>query len=233
MPEVILVVSGCPEQREGLLAAAHCLASLTGEGRVRLLALAEGAAAAADVAVDTLPAGTDVLAEVEARGSRADVVVVARPAPEDDRATRDAFRAALFRTERPVLMVPPGGPFGGFGRRVAIAWRDDAGTLKALVPAIRLLAGAEQVHLLAGVRAGNPTPVLPPVLVEHGVAATLQVLAIDLAPFGETLLARAHALGVDLLIMGAYAHSALRDMLLGGMTKYILAHAKLPVLLRH
>ena len=231
MPEVILLVSARPERRAGLLAAAHRLAALSGEGRVRLLGLGEPAAV--DVPADWLAANADVVAEVEARGSRADFVVVAQPAAEDDRAARDAFRTALFRTERPVLMVPPGGPFGGFGRRVAIAWRDDAGTLKALVPAIPLLAGAEQVHLLAGVRAGMASPTIPPVLTEHGVAATLHVLAIDSTPFGEVLLGRAGELGADLLVMGAYAHSALRDMLLGGMTRTVLAQAKLPVLLRH
>lgn len=234
MPAVILVVSGRPERRDGLVSAAHCLASLAGEGRVRLLMVGPAdAALASEVPSEALPAGADVVAEVEARGSRADFVVVAQPAPDDDRATRDAFRTALFRTERPVLMVPPGGPFGAFGRRVAIAWRDDAGTLKALVPAIPLLAGAGQVYLLAGVRAGMATPTIPPVLVEHGVPATLQVLAIDSSPFGALLLARARELGVDMLVMGAYAHSALRDMLLGGMTRYLLAHADLPVLLRH
>ena len=233
MPEVILVVSGRPERRDGLVAAAHRLAALAGAGRVRLLTLGPPAGGAPDVPVDSLPAGADVVAEVEARGSRADFVVVAQPAPDDDRATRDAFRTALFRTERPVLMVPPGGPFGTFGRRVAIAWRDDAGTMKALVPAIPLLAGAEKVHLLAGVRAGAATPAIPPVLVEHGVPATLHVLAIDSSPFGELVLGRARELGADLLVMGAYAHGALRDMLLGGMTRTILARADLPVLLRH
>jgi nucleotide-binding universal stress UspA family protein len=130
-------------------------------------------------------------------------------------------------------MVPPGGPFGGFGRRVAIAWRDDARAMKALMPALRLLAGAEQVHLLAGVRTGTPTPVVPPVLSEHGVRATLQVLAIGSGSFGELLLGRARELGTDLLVMGAYAHSPLRELLLGGVTRTVLAQADLPVLLRH
>jgi nucleotide-binding universal stress UspA family protein len=232
MPQVILVVSADPGRQDGLVAAAHCLAGLTGGGRVRVFAVGRPAAGA-DVPVEALAAGADVVAEVEARGSRADFVVAAQPGPEDARPARDAFRTALFRTERPLLMVPPGGASAGFGRRVAIAWRDDAGTLRALVPAIPLLAGAEDVHLLAGVRAGAATPAVPPVLVEHGVAATLHVLTIDSSPFGETLLGRAHALGADLLVMGAYAHSPLRDLTLGGMTRTILARADLPVLMRH
>jgi len=71
------------------------------------------------------------------------------------------------------------------------------------------------------------------VLVEHGLAATLHVLAIGGVPFGEMLLDRARELGADLLIMGAYTHSPLREKLLGGTTRSVLAHADLPVLLRH
>ena len=70
-------------------------------------------------------------------------------------------------------------------------------------------------------------------LVEHGVTAALHVLSIGSGPFGELLLGRARELGADLLIMGAYAHSPLREMLLGGVTRTVLAHAGLPVLLRH
>ena len=235
MSEVILVVSGRPERRDGLVAAAKYLGALTGAGRVRLLLLAPptGTPPPPDMAVDVVPAGADVAAAVEARGSRADFLVVAQPGPDDDRATRHAFEAALFGTERPVLMVPAGGISATLGRRVAIAWRDDAQTMKALVPALRLLSGAEQVSLLAGVRAGNVTPPVPSVLVEHGVAATLHVLSIDSGAFGDLLLGRARELGADLLIMGAYAHCKLREMLLGGVTRTVLAHADLPVLLRH
>ena len=130
-------------------------------------------------------------------------------------------------------MVPPGAASATFGRRVAIAWRDDPQTLKALVPALRLLSGAELVFLLAGVRSGAATPAIPPVLVEHGVKVALDVLSLGSGSFGELLLGRARDLGADLLIMGAYAHSPLREMLLGGVTRTVLAQAGVPVLLRH
>jgi nucleotide-binding universal stress UspA family protein len=233
MPEVILVVSGHPLGRERLVAAARRLGVLSGQGRVRVLALGPVMAPAPDVPVEHLPAGADVAAAVEAHGSRADFIVVAQPAPQDDRATCEAFRTALLRTDRPLLMLPPDGPADAFGTRVAVAWRDDARTLKALVPALRLLGQTEQVHLLAGVRAGGARPTIPAVLVEHGLSAVLHVLEISPDPFGELLLGQAWELGADLLIMGAYAHGALRGMLLGGVTSYVLAHAELPVLLRY
>jgi nucleotide-binding universal stress UspA family protein len=235
MAEVILVVSGQAQQRERLIAAARRLGALSGQGRVRMLTFgpAAGSSLAADLPCEHLPEGTDIAAAVEARGSRADFIVIARPTAEDSHASRDAFRAALFRTERPLLMLPPDGPADAFGVRVAVAWRNDPRTLKALVPALRLLEHTRDVLVLAGVRAGADSPAIPSVLTEHGLPATLHVLAIDSSPFGDLLLGRARDLGADMLVMGAYAHSVLREMLLGGVTRHVLAHADLPVLLRY
>jgi nucleotide-binding universal stress UspA family protein len=170
---------------------------------------------------------------LEKEGRSADFVVVARPAKGDEEPTRRAFRAALFRTERPVLVVPPGEAAAPFGTRVAVAWRDDARAAKAVLPALRCLRGAERVHVLAGVRHGAGPPALPRILVDHGVAAELHVLPIGPGPFGRDLLNKAHELGADMLVMGAYAHSPLREALLGGVTRHMLAHADLPVLMRH
>ena len=61
----------------------------------------------------------------------------------------------------------------------------------------------------------------------------MEVIPIGETPFGSALLARAHALGADMLAMGAYAHSPLRELILGGVTRFMIAHADLPVLLRH
>lgn len=118
---------------------------------------------------------------IEQRGRRADFVVVARPMGDDDEPTRHGFQAALLRTERPILVVPPG-PSAPFGRCVAIAWRDDGRTVKAVIPALRLLEGAGQVHLLTGVRAGTAPLSVPEVFQDHGIAAHLHVLSIGDAP---------------------------------------------------
>ncbi len=165
------------------------------------------------------------------RGSRADIIVAGQPA-KDDRPGRQAFRAALFGTDRPVLMVPPH-PITSLGRCVAIAWRDEKRAARTVVPALRCLAGAEQVHVLVGVRESAEAPVMPRILMEHGIRADLHVLPIGSVPFGKILLDTAHRLSVDLLVMGAYAHSPLRELILGGVTNYMLAHADVPVLMRH
>jgi len=170
-------------------------------------------------------------AVVAERGRRADVIVASRPA-EDDRLARQAFRTALFGTDRPVLMVPPGATTG-FGRRVAIAWRDERHAVRAVIPALRCLGAAERAHVLVGVREGAERPALPRLFLEHGIHADLHVLQIGSGPFGQTLLDKAHELSADLLVMGAYAHSRVRELILGGVTRHMLAHADLPVLMRH
>jgi len=236
MSQVILIVPGKPEQRERLVVAANRLAELIGGGRVVELAPAVAEAAAAEPRRLPLvgPAGRpDAVAAIEERGRRADLLVAAQPEAGDDKATWLDFRAAIFRTERPVLMVPKRGNLAAFGRRVAIAWRDDARTVKALMPAFKLFGGAEEIHVLAGLRAGSPTPSVPPVLLEHGVTPQLHVLAIGAGPFGGLLLERARELEADMLVVGAHAHTRVHDMLLGGVTSYVVTHADLPVLLRN
>jgi nucleotide-binding universal stress UspA family protein len=165
------------------------------------------------------------------RGSRADLIVAGQPL-EDDRLARQAFSAALFGTDRPVLMVPST-DVHEFGHRVAIAWRDEKRAVRAVIPALRWLSGAEQVHVLIGVRDGAREVGVPRVLLEHGITPELHALKIGSEPFGRPLLDAAHRLSADLLVMGAYAHSPLREVILGGVTRYMLDHADLPVLMRH
>ncbi len=167
-------------------------------------------------------------------GRRADFIVLQRQADHVTEPERQALHAALFDTDRPVLVVPPQHPSTPFGRRIAIAWRADERTVKAVLSGLRCMARAEQVHLLAGTRDPTAPLSLPPVLAEHGIAATLHVLPITgQRAFGETLLETAHRLDADMLVMGAFVHHPLRNILLGGVTRHMLGHADLPVLMRH
>ncbi|HXA25902.1 MAG TPA: universal stress protein [Acetobacteraceae bacterium] len=168
---------------------------------------------------------------VEERGARADFLVVAQPGRHDYGTSWNAMRAALLATGRPVLVVPARS-LDEFGRHVAIAWRDDERATKAVLAGLRCLTRAERVFLLAGVR-DNAAPAMPAILSEHGVNAELYVLPIGPGAFGAALLAKAHQLGADMLMMGAYVHSPLRQLLFGGVTRYMLANADIPVLMRH
>ena len=166
-------------------------------------------------------------------GRRADFVVLKRPLDHERDQERRAIHAALFDSDRPVLLVPPENLKAPFGRRIAIAWRDDERTIKAVLSGLRCAAEVEEVHVLAGTRDLSQPPRLPDILDEHGIAATLYVLPITRQEaFGQTLLRTAHQLKADMLVMGAFAHP-LRSLILGGVTRYMLVHADLPVLMRH
>jgi nucleotide-binding universal stress UspA family protein len=172
---------------------------------------------------------SDVVAQ---RGAAADFVVISRPQRHLRGTDLPAVHAALAATDRPILLVPPDTTVP-FGRRVAVAWRDDGRTVKAVLPALRLLSGAAHVDVLQGVRNGPEHLPIPAVFQDHGIAARMHVLPIGDGAFGQALPDKAHALGADLLVMGAYGHNPLREMIFGGVTRFMLDHADLPMLMRH
>jgi CrcB protein len=160
------------------------------------------------------------------RGRRSDVVVV--PGGAYTQRSRDALHAAIFDTSRAVLVAPQQCT-GEFGRVVAVAWKDDVRAPKAVLAAMPILAKAEAVHVLC---ARVNEALIPSILEEHGIAAQAHALEGQ-GPVGEQLLRKAHELGADLIVMGAYAHGEWREALLGGVTRTILEHADLPILMRH
>ena len=247
MSEVILVVLQRPDTATDLLLAAERFAALADGARLNVTPVTDVASPALEACYKDWLAGPhatvaearwnpivgDATSAVEERGSRADLIVIARPAEDDDHGIRQIFRAALLKTARPVLVVPPGRlARQDFGRRVAIAWRQDEHTAKAVLPALRYIARAERVFLLAGMRKDG-APNVPEVLTLHEVRAELHVMGIGPGAFGAALLAKAHELGADMLVMGAYANGPLHNLVYGGVTRFMLQHADLPVLMRY
>jgi nucleotide-binding universal stress UspA family protein len=165
-------------------------------------------------------------------GERADYIVVGRPEAHADHGIHAAVSAAIFSTDRPVLVVPANANTD-FGKTVAIAWRDDRFTMRAVLAALRCLPQATTIHVFMGYHDGQAVPKIPEAISEHEADVIPHQLAIGKEPFGAQLLAEAHAIKADMLVMGAFVHNAWHDMLFGGVTKYILSHADLPVLMRH
>jgi nucleotide-binding universal stress UspA family protein len=169
--------------------------------------------------------------EIGRRSDKADLIIVGQPLARSGDAVRQTAHAALFESHRPVIVMPPDAP-AAFGRRIAIAWKDDGRAAKALIPALRYFGETNEISVLMGYRDTEPTG-LPEPIAARGLTARLHTLLIGAEPFGQMLLAKLDEIGADLLVMGAYAHSPLQEMLLGGATRYVLAHAKIPVLMRH
>lgn len=159
---------------------------------------------------------------------------------EIDRDTDDVqltmtLEAALINGGRPILLAPPTVP-ASVGATVAIAWDGGAQCARAVSGALPFLHRAEAVHILTaetGRTEGASADELSDYLAWHGIEAKPVRLDPGRAVVGEVLLGAATDLGADLLVMGGYSHSRMREMILGGVTRFVLARAGLPVLMAH
>lgn len=163
----------------------------------------------------------------------ADLTVVAHPEASGDAASADALHAVLFDSGRPVLLAP-GHPPATIGRRICVAWNGTAESASAITAALPWLQRAEAVRILSSVgyqRRGPAAEELAPYLALHGVVAEIGTIQPVGGVIGAGLLAAAEAFGADLVSMGAYSHSRLRQLILGGVTRHVLEHAELPVMM--
>ncbi|HSA81549.1 MAG TPA: universal stress protein [Geminicoccaceae bacterium] len=167
-------------------------------------------------------------------GRLADLIVFAGIGAHADEQRRIAFEAALVGAARPLLLVPQGG-VGRIGRTIAVAWNGSVESTRALVGAMPLLRQADELHVLtaAGARIEvEQTAALAGYLGWHGLNAQQHALYPQ-SSAGEALLAKTKELGADLLVMGGYGHSRLRELIFGGVTRHVLHHYDLPVLITH
>ena len=140
---------------------------------------------------------------------------------------------------RPVLVVPRYGTFETVGERVLIAWNGSREATRAVHDAIPLLRRATKVTVLSIDPERDTGPIGCPSadialhLARHGSRRKPRsTVGLDIG-VGDVLLSRAADLGADLIVMGAYGHSRVREMVLGGATRHILQHMTVPVLMSH
>jgi nucleotide-binding universal stress UspA family protein len=177
--------------------------------------------------------------QVGTQGRYADLVVVGQAAPEGP-ADNVHIEAALFDTGRPVLVVPYAGHAGSIGRRALIAWNSSREAARAVHDALPLLAGAEAVTVVtinpeSGPDAHGEVPGadIARHLARHGLPVTVRRVAGSGISAGELLLNEVSDLGADLVVMGAFGHSRLREFVLGGATRTMLQQMTVPVLMAH
>ena len=175
--------------------------------------------------------------EVVARACHlSDLMVAARPADgKQDLQWSLTLEAALINGARPVLLGTGSVPVC-IGRRVAIAWRDSADCTRAVAGAMPFLRSAEGVTVITAAT-GRTHPSRAAELAEflnwHGIDAEQRQIDVGPEGVGGSLLEACAAVDADLLVMGGYGHSRIREMILGGVTRYVLTHAGLPVLMAH
>lgn len=172
---------------------------------------------------------------VAAQGLFYDLIVMGRRHGEGEPPASPTLEAAIMETGRPVLVAPPHVP-QRIGRRPTVAWRASVPGVHALQGALPILAAAEEAHVVT-VDEGHQPASAPGNVVRHlafhGVRATPSTVSADGREAGHAVLEAASANDADLLVMGAYAHSRLRQLILGGVTATVLRSASLPLLLAH
>jgi nucleotide-binding universal stress UspA family protein len=196
---------------------------------------------AADDQSGALPAAAwretegSLLSAALARAVAFDLVVAASAAVTES--LKDIAEQSLLQTRRPVLLAPSRAPDGLAGT-VLIAWDESPECWHAVSASLPFLRHAGSVQVVsvdryADRRSASQAEALA-YLRCHGIAATARVIGPELRSIGDTLLAAAAEGETGLLVMGAYSHSRLREMLLGGVTRHILKNAMArPILLAH
>jgi nucleotide-binding universal stress UspA family protein len=177
---------------------------------------------------------------VASRAQFADLVVLPKPYG-DGRGQADVaiLEAALFGTRAPVLVMPPGpgGPLRA--DRIMVGWNQSPEALAAVRAALPLLARAKTVDIAIidppahGPDRSDPGGLLAEMLARHGVRADISVLARTLPRISDVMCRHCADIDADLVVMGAYGHSRLREAILGGATRNMLEACEKPVLMAH
>jgi nucleotide-binding universal stress UspA family protein len=182
------------------------------------------------------------LPEVVALHARyADLAILGQVDPQTSPpGAAQSVEQVLFAAGRPVLLVPHSGRFETLGRHVLVGWNASREAARAVNDALPILVAAEKVTVLAvnperrpGAHGAEPGADIALHLARHGVKAEVEHMTAPSIPDGLSLLNRAAELAPDLLVVGAYGHSRLREMALGGVTRTLLREMTVPVLMSH
>lgn len=171
----------------------------------------------------------------------ADLLVVGQADPDDPAGGRnDLPEAMAFATGRPVLVVPKIGTQSAVGKTVMLCWNASRESARAATDALPFLRAAEKVVVLvvdpevsADAHGQEPGADVALWLARHGVKVTVQRDVAADAQVGEIILSRAADQGADLIVMGIYGHSRLREMVLGGVSRTIMSSMTVPILMSH
>ena len=179
----------------------------------------------------------DALAAVRLSARYADLVVLGQPEPENA-AARAFAEELLLSAGRPLLFVPYAGHFRDAGKRVLVAWNASREAARAVSDALPILERAQSVDVVVfdpdggdhGEVVGADIALF---LARHGVNATAARQSAPDIDVGSQILSRAADANADLIVMGGYGHSRLRELALGGATRTVLDSMTVPVLMAH
>jgi len=171
-----------------------------------------------------------------------DLVIVGQNDPDEvlPSVEADVPENVIMGSGRPTLVVPYAGKFPTVGERVLIAWNARPEACRAVNDAVPLMAGAKKVTVLvinpvSGTRGHGHIPGADIALhlARHGIKAEASEVHVEDIAVGDMILSRAADASADLIVMGAYGHTRLRELILGGATRALLNSMTVPVLMSH
>jgi nucleotide-binding universal stress UspA family protein len=146
----------------------------------------------------------------------------------------------LFNSGRPVIVVPEAASVASAPRRVLIAWRASPEATRAVHEAMPILLRAEQVRLLVvddghlrNEDGQDPGADIARHLARHSVNVEVKVVPAGGRSTSDVILSEARYLGAELIVMGGYGHSRLREWIFGGATRDILHESAIPMFIAH
>lgn len=193
--------------------------------------------------IETVATQIGSLTDVVAGAARfADLVVLPQPYGEGRGLDSETvIEAAMFEGHAPVLVLPAGEVPKTLAapRRVVLAWNQSNEALAATRAALPLLKAADLVNVTViappahGPERSDPGGMLAEFLVRHGAKAEVSVLVLNMPRVSDVLNRHAEDIGADMIVMGAYGHSRIREAVLGGATRAMLEKTAVPVLMAH
>lgn len=169
-----------------------------------------------------------------------DLAILPQPYAESSNFTDvTAFEACLFGADMPVLVIPEGKGASTAMDQIMIAWDDGAEALAAARAAMPITGAAKGTDICLinppkhGHNRSDPGGRMAQMLTRKGANVQITLAPQRHHDIATQLLERARETGVDLLVMGGYGHSRLREAVLGGVTRTVLGKAHLPVLMAH
>jgi nucleotide-binding universal stress UspA family protein len=241
-PPVVIVPTGMPGAPDTMVIDEHCKAYR--EDNPEMKAAFEAAGRARDLAVEwrEADAGSTSVAEIVLQHARAaDLIVAAQTDMNWPGSQRlDIADRLVLGSGRPVLIIPNEGQQRDVGGSVLVAWNARREAARAVFDALPLLQKAREVKVIwvnpqsEGELAQDiPAADICTALARHGVKCEATEAVQPHSNVGRTLLMQAKDYGADLLVMGCYGHSRLREFVFGGASEHVLRHMSLPVLMAH
>lgn len=172
---------------------------------------------------------------VEQASKLTDLVVFGQRSKTDDAIGGEELASALLMARRPVLLAPlETSPT--FATNITIGWDGSQEASHAVAAAMPFLKQARHITILSIEKEGGDVQAqtgLTDYLAAHGCIGERRHIAASGRPIGEALLDESAALLSDLLVVGGYSHSRLRELIVGGVTRHIRGHTSIPVLMAH